>query len=153
MFIFRLFAYLPLLSIHLSASIQTIYIAAVLSHLSVCLSVQLSIPPMCLYICLSSQYAHLYFKRPLLLSSHTATERHQSWAGTPWFMARSQLEPLPASVDNVFPQCGHRGTNGPVESIREERRRLYSYSWDVTDKAGPPSNIQPTKNNNILGTQ
>lgn len=126
---------------HSSVSIQTIYIAAFLCHLSVCLSVQLSIHPLCLYICLPSQNAHLYFKGPFFcLSSHTAAWRHQSWAGTLGSMAQSQLEPLPVWVDNVFPQSGHCGTVGPEESIGgEEEMTVHRYSWGVTDKAGPPS--------------
>ncbi len=110
----------------------------------VCLSVQLSIHPMCLYICLPSQYAHLYFKGLFFCpSSHTAAWRHQSWAGTQGSMAQSQLEPLPVWVDNVFPQSGHCGTVGPEESIGGKRRWLYTATAEVSvTKQAHPANIQ-----------
>lgn len=119
--------YLHLLSIHLFVSTQTIYTVALLCKLSVtpCPAVY---SLRCLYICLLSQYVHLYFKGLYFcLSSHIATWRHQSWAGTPGSMAHSQLEP--AWVDNVFPQPGHCGTNGPKESMgEEEEMTVHSYS-------------------------
>lgn len=78
---------------------------------------------MCLYICLPSQYVHLYFKGLFLcLCSHTSAWRHQGWAGTLGSMARGQLDLLPAWVDNVFPQSGHRGTVGPEKSMGGLRR-------------------------------
>lgn len=58
-------------------------------------------------------------------------------------MAQSQLEP--AWGDNVFPQ--------PKESMgEEEEMTVHSYSWGVTDKAGPPSQ-HTTKKMNKLGNK
>lgn len=109
-------AYLPLLS-NPSVYLYPDYLHSCLPMPSVSLCPAVY-SPMCLYICLPSQYVHLYFKGLFLcLSSHTSAWRHQGWAGTPGSMARGQLNLLPAWVDNVFPQSGHRGTVGPEKSM------------------------------------
>lgn len=121
-----LFAYLPLLSIRLSLSRRP---HSCFPIPFICLSVQPSISRH-LYICLLSQYLHLYFKGLFFrLSSHAAARRHQGWAGTPGSLDRSQLEPVPGWVDNVFPQSGHCGTVRPEQSIvGKEEMTVHSYS-------------------------
>lgn len=129
-----LFVYLPLLSVSSYA------ICLCVSH-----PVQLSIHPQCLYICLPSQYVQLYFKGlSLCLSSHSATWRHQSWAGTPWPGAswshcQFGLTTCSHSRDTVAPLGQSKSIEG------EEEMTEHSYSWGVTDKAGPP-NQHTTKN-------
>lgn len=122
---------------------------------SVCLSVQLPIPPMCLYICLLSQYVHLYFKKACSFVCLPTQRRGDTRAGQ-GHQAGFIHGPEPAGAAASFgwqrvPTVGtlwHRWARG---KYRGERRWLYSSYWGVTDNAGPPR--QQRKRNALNVTQ
>ena len=143
-----LFAYLSLLSIHLFVSIQTIYIVAVLCHLSVSLSSCLFTQCVCTFAFLRSMHTSI-LKRPALLSVflHSNVEtlelgRDQDpWPRASWSHCQLGWQHVPA-VGTLWHRWAREKYSGGKEMT------VRSYSWGVGDKDGPPSQHTTTQYEN-----